>query len=192
MAAVVGLAHARGAKVTAHTAMLAGARAAVAGGCDCLEHGWDLDADVVDVMAAAGTVLVPTLAVFAAIDTFSRTTTIPRYGRDSEAMKRWADRRERAEAGVRLAHARGVPLAVGSDFGGGPMRANQLNREIESIAELGIPLWDVLAGATWRGGDLLGEPEAGRIRVGGPADFFLVDGDPLSDVRALSRVWLVA
>ncbi len=192
VAAVVEMAHARDAKVTAHTSKLAGARAAVAGGCDCLEHGWELDADVVDAMAAAGTVLVPTLAVFAAIDTYSRTTTILRYDRDGEGMKRWAGYRERAEASARLAYARGVPLAVGSDFGGGPLHAGELSWEIECMAELGIPLWEVLAGATWRGGDLLGEPEAGRIRVGGPADFFLVHGDPLSDVRALSRVWMVA
>lgn len=55
-----------------------------------------------------------------------------------------------------------------------------------------MPLWEVLAGATWRAGDLLGEPEAGRIRVEGPADFFLVHGNPLTDARALSRVWMVA
>ena len=30
------------------------------------------------------------------------------------------------------------------------------------------------------------------IREGGPADFVLVHGDPLSDPAALWRVWLVA
>lgn len=39
---------------------------------------------------------------------------------------------------------------------------------------------------------LLGEPEAGVIRAGGPADFSLVHGDPLSDPTALWRVWRVA
>jgi hypothetical protein len=45
---------------------------------------------------------------------------------------------------------------------------------------------------TWRGGELLGEPEAGVIRVGGPADFSLGHGDPLSGPMALWRVWCVA
>ena len=36
--------------------------------------------------------------------------------------------------------------------------------------------WEALGAATWRGRDLLGEPEAGVIREGGPADFSLVDG----------------
>jgi imidazolonepropionase-like amidohydrolase len=34
--------------------------------------------------------------------------------------------------------------------------------------------------------------EAGVIRAGGPADFSLVHGDPLSDPTALWRVWRVA
>ena len=41
-------------------------------------------------------------------------------------------------------------------------------------------------------GELIGEAEAGRIREGGPADFFLVHGDPLSDPDALWRVWRAA
>ena len=56
----------------------------------------------------------------------------------------------------------------------------------------GLPPADALAAVTWRGGDLLGEPAAGRIEVGGPPDFFLVHGDPLSDPAALWRVWRVA
>jgi len=56
----------------------------------------------------------------------------------------------------------------------------------------GLEPWEALGAATWRGGDLLGEPEAGVIREGGPADFSLVHGDPLSDPTALWRVWHVA
>ena len=43
-----------------------------------------------------------------------------------------------------------------------------------------------------RGGQLLGIRDAGRIREGGPADFMLVHGDPLSDPGALWRIWRVA
>ena len=44
-----------------------------------------------------------------------------------------------------------------------------------------------LAAATWRGGELIGIPGAGRLEVGGPAHFSLVHGDPLSDpVRAVA------
>ena len=51
---------------------------------------------------------------------------------------------------------------------------------------------EALAAVTWRGGDLLDEPTAGRIAEGYPADFFLVHGDPVSDPSALWRVWKTA
>ena len=46
--------HARGATVTAHSSLLAGARAAVAAGVDALEHGFQLDADLAGAMATQG------------------------------------------------------------------------------------------------------------------------------------------
>jgi imidazolonepropionase-like amidohydrolase len=36
---------------------------------------------------------------------------------------------------------------------------------------------------------LLGEPQAGVLAQGGPADFLLVHGDPLSEPGSLWRVW---
>jgi hypothetical protein len=44
----------------------------------------------------------------------------------------------------------------------------------------------------WRTAGPLGEPDAGAVREGGPADFSLVHGDPLSDPTARWRVWRVA
>jgi imidazolonepropionase-like amidohydrolase len=93
---------------------------------------------------------------------------------------------------VRLAHAAGVRIASGTDFGGGSLRANQLAWEVESLVEAGLQPWEALGAATWRGGELLGEPAAGTITEGGPADFFLVHGDPTSDPTALWRPFRVA
>jgi imidazolonepropionase-like amidohydrolase len=56
----------------------------------------------------------------------------------------------------------------------------------------GLQPWQALGAATWRGGELLGEPDAGVIREGGTADLVLVHGDPLSDPAALWRVWRVS
>ena len=82
-------------------------------------------------------------------------------------------------------------IAAGTDFGGGSTRANQLAWEIECLVVAGLEPWQALAAATRNGGTLLGEPDAGVIRAGGPADFVLVHGDPLSDPAAMWRVWLV-
>src|SRR3954465_7949375 len=50
--AVVTAAHERGAKVTAHSGMLPGARVGADAGVDSLEHGFELDTDVARVMSA--------------------------------------------------------------------------------------------------------------------------------------------
>lgn len=188
---LVEAAHARGAKVTAHSGSIAGARVGAAAKVDSLEHGFELDDDVARTMASYGGAVVSTLAVMASWLTFSRTTTITRFASD-EGQQRIRDRLERAQESVRIAHRAGVAICAGTDFGGGSLRANQLAWEVGSLVEAGLEPWEALAAATWRGGELLGEPDAGIIREGGPADFFLVHGDPLSDPAALWRVWKVA
>ena len=50
---------------------------------------------------------------------------------------------------------------------------------MECLVAAVLEPWEALGAATWRGRDLLGEPGAGVIREGGPADFSLVDGDRL-------------
>jgi len=183
--------HARGARVTAHSGRLDGAQKGVAGGVDALEHGFELDDDVAAAMAGQGTFLVSTLAVFRSWVSFGSTTLIERFT-DADGHQRLAARRERAEESVRIAHRAGVRIATGTDFGGGSTRANQLAWEVESLVAAGLAPWEALGAATWRGGELLGEPDAGVLRDGGPADFSLIHGDPLSDPSALWRVWRVS
>lgn len=185
---VVVAVHARGAQVTAHAGDLAGARAGAEAGIDALEHGFELDEDTARTMAANGVRLVSTLCVLASWRTFARTTGLARFTSDEGRAKVEA-RRRRALDSVAIAHAAGVRIATGTDFGGGSTRANQLAWEVEQLVEAGLAPWEALGCATWRGGELLGEPDAGVIREGGPADLVLVHGDPLSDPRALWRAW---
>ncbi len=168
----------------------AGARAGAAAGLDAIEHGFEIDADLAAEMARRGTFLVSTLTVYRSRITFRRTTAIPRFASEDGARV-ILDRLAAASASVAIAHAAGVPIAAGTDFGGGSPRAGELAWEVESLVAAGLEPWEALAAATWRGGELLGEPEAGVVRQGGPADFFLVHGDPLSEPAALWRVWRV-
>ncbi|MDQ3553555.1 MAG: amidohydrolase family protein [Chloroflexota bacterium] len=188
---VVSAVHERGAKVTAHAGRLDGARVGAEAGVDALEHGFELEADVAATMASNGVSLVSTLAVMRSWLSFGRTTEVPRFASE-QGVSAIRARLERAEQSVRLAHQAGVMVCAGTDFGGGSLRANQLAWEVESLVAAGLEPWEGLAAATWRGGQLLGEPDAGALREGGPADFFLVHGDPLSDPSALWRVWKVA
>lgn len=182
--------HARGARITAHSTFLEGARVAALAGVDSIEHGFELDDDVARTMAANGVTLVSTLSVLTSWETFARTTTIERFTSE-EGRGRIAKRKESAFAAIAVARRAGVRIATGSDFGGGSVRAGHLAWEVELLVQAGLEPWEALGAATWRGGELIGIPHAGRIEPGGPADFVLVHGDPLSDPRTLWRVWAV-
>jgi imidazolonepropionase-like amidohydrolase len=186
---VVQAVHARGRKVTAHATRLPGTRVCAAAGVDSIEHGFELDADIAGEMAARGCALVTTMTVLKSWLTFGTTTTMPRFTQGAAQITQTL---ETAMASVRLAQAAGVAIVGGTDFGGGSARANQLPWEIECLVQAGLEPWQALASVTWRGGDLLGEPDAGVIREGGPADFSLVHGDPLTDPTAMWRIWRVA
>ncbi|HEX3650522.1 MAG TPA: amidohydrolase family protein [Pseudonocardiaceae bacterium] len=189
VAAAVREAHGRGAKVAAHATALAGNRVGAEAGVDSLEHGFQIDEDIAKLMVANNVALVSTLAVLHSWRTFPATSTVPRFT-DPAMLPRIAERLETAETSVRIADRVGVAIAAGSDFGGGSLRANQLVWEVEAMVKAGVQPKAALAAATWRGGDLLGVPHAGRLAVGQPAHFSLVHGDPLSDPAALWRVWL--
>jgi imidazolonepropionase-like amidohydrolase len=177
----------RGARVTAHATRLEGTRSAVHGGVFSVEHGVEIDADLAAEMARRDTYLVTTHSVWNSWQGFAATTSLERF---TDGVDSVTARKEAAYESTRVAQAAGVAIAGGSDFGGGSVRAGHLQWEVESLVECGLEPWDALAAVTWRGGDLLGEPEAGRIRVDGPADFFAVHGDPLTEPGALWRIWM--
>ena len=88
-------------------------------------------------MAAQGTALVSTLAIF-------RIVAQLRDDHDDRAIRRARqgepgslERQAGAEESVRLAHAAGVAIATGTDFGGGSTRANQLAWEVECLVAAG-------------------------------------------------------
>ncbi len=177
--------HSRGKRITAH-AQGKGARVAAEAGVDSVEHGFGIDADVARTMRER-TALVTTLNVLESFLGFGDTV----GGRFAEARGPTSELLERAFAAVRAARAAGVRIATGSDFGGGSVRPGHLAWEIELLVRAGLEPHEALAAATWTGADVLGIPDAGRVAVGGTADLVLVHGDPLSDVRALWRVWMV-
>ncbi|HKW79126.1 MAG TPA: amidohydrolase family protein [Candidatus Limnocylindria bacterium] len=188
--AAVQAVHARGAKVAAHSGYFDGARVAAAAGVDSIEHGMELNDDIARTMKKNDVTLVSTLSVFASWETFARTTTIDRFTA-AEGKQRIAKRKDGAYASIAAARRAGVTIATGSDFGGGSVRAGHLAWEVELLVAAGLEPYEALASATRNGGALYGVHHAGRIDEGMPADLVLVHGDPLSDARALWRIWAV-
>jgi len=83
----------------------------------------------------------------------------------------------------------GVPVLAGSDAGN-PMTLHgvSLIRELELLAQAGMPLTDVLKSATSRAADRLGQSSLGRIAAGAIADIVVLDADPTEAVDAYRRV----
>jgi imidazolonepropionase-like amidohydrolase len=182
--------HARGAKVAAHSGYFDGARVAAEAGVDLIEHGMELTDDTARAMKRNNVTLVTTLSVFASWETFGKTTTIDRFTAP-EFKTRMKARKDGAYASVAAAKKAGVRIATGSDFGGGSVRAGHLAWEVELLVGAGLEPYEALAAATRNGGALYGVDHAGHLDEGQPADLVLVHGDPLSDARAMWRVWAV-
>ncbi len=86
----------------------------------------------------------------------------------------------------------GVPILAGSDAGN-PVTFHgvSLIRELELLAQAGMPLGDVLKSATSRAADRLGQSSLGRITTGAVADLVVLDGDPTERVDAYRKVTAV-
>jgi imidazolonepropionase-like amidohydrolase len=90
---------------------------------------------------------------------------------------------------VRSAVRAGVPVLAGSDAGNpATFHGISLIRELELLAQAGMPLTDVLRAATARAADRLGQSSLGRIAAGAVADLVVLDADPTENVSAYRRV----
>ena len=89
---------------------------------------------------------------------------------------------------VRNLYDAGGVLVVATDRSNGPLYF----RELELLAELGIPASDIVAMGTLNGAIFLGkENELGTITVGKQADLVLLDADPTADIRNARSVDMV-
>ena len=86
--------------------------------------------------------------------------------------------------------AAGVPMAVGSDVG--PFPHGTQARELELMVQYGMPAADVLKADLLNGAKLLGwEGQIGELKPGFYADVIAVDGDPVQNISAVTKVKFV-
>ena len=92
-------------------------------------------------------------------------------------------------ATLSLMHQRGIFIVPGTDLGG----AFELHRELELFSKIGMSNAEVLRRASYDMANYLAYGEQlGSIETGKLADFFLVPGNPLQDLRAIKTVSMVA
>jgi imidazolonepropionase-like amidohydrolase len=186
MKGIVEAAHAMHLKVAAHAHGARGILAATNAGVDSIEHGTFLDAAGAQAMKAHGTYYSATLMAFSGVQGLMGTGKLPP---ESEVKARQTF--EVWGKGLNLAYRTGVKIALGTDSAVAPH--NQANKELGlMVSKGGMSPRDALIAATKGGPDLLDlSNETGTLDPGKSADLIAVDGDPLVDPSAVTRVGYV-
>ena len=179
LAAAMTAAHEEGARVTAHTFGTDALPDLIDAGIDCIEHGTGLTEELLGVMAARGTAVVPTLV---------NVENFPGFAAAGEAkFPGYASTMRRLHAGsgavVRAAYEAGVPVFAGTDAGGG-IDHGRIADEVRALHAAGIPAEAALAAASWSARSWLGLP---CIEEEAPADLVVYDADPRATLDTLAR-----
>ena len=181
LAAAVAEAHRLGTKVGVHCTTEPAALYAAQAGVASIDHALYLSAETEALMKQKQIYAVPTLTIF---EYFA-----------SHAPNAAAAAREQAffdfhTAQFRKQVAAGVPMAVGSDVG--PFPHGTQAREFVLMNKYGMPAADVLRADLINGARLLmWQDQIGQLKPGFYADIIAVDGDPLADISAVTRVRFV-
>jgi imidazolonepropionase-like amidohydrolase len=182
MAKAVEVAHRANKKVMAHAHGTEGIKAAVRAGVDSIEHGSLLDDEGAQLMVQKGTWLVPT------IDVELRTLEMgASFGVEPVMMAKEKEVVRLKRAGFEKALKYHVKIAFGVDDD-----PDYLTREFDAMVAWGMKPLEALQAATINASQLLGiADQVGTIEAGKAADIIAVNGDPLTDIKAINNVVLV-
>ena len=195
LGAVTDEAHRLGFRVAAHAEGLDGCSAAIRHGADTIEHGMYLHQrpDLLDAMAAAGQVLVPTLSGYYWMaglgDAVDPADAEPLPEMPPMLIDLAHHNLDEGAASMRAARQAGVKIALGSDM------SLATGLEIRPMVHHGLTAAEALTAATGTAAEALGlEQHIGTVETGKLADLVIVDGDPVREPRLLAdpgRIWLV-
>lgn len=181
MKAMVDEAHRLGRRVAAHAMGWEGIDASLRMGVDSIEHGYGLDAGLMDRMVRQGTYWCPTIYVGAYVA----------EGRAAAGAPIWLTMRDLEAKAFGLAVKKGVKIAYGTDAGGYAWTENQA-KEFSYMVRYGMTPMQAIQSATTVAAELLERPnDLGAIEAGKLADIIAVDADPLRDISELERVKFV-
>lgn len=181
MKAAVQGAHKLQKRIAIHSYGPAGVRAALEAGADSIEHGADLDEELLKEMARKQVVWVPTIDHNRYYAENARL-----YGWTTTDVANLNDYIERNLKSAQAAHKAGVRFAMGSDavytmFG-------ENTAELAWFVKAGMTNAQALQTATVNGAALLGKEQSlGTIAPGYYADLVAVEGDPLQDIQVIIK-----
>ncbi|MEE2665570.1 MAG: amidohydrolase family protein [Myxococcota bacterium] len=195
-------AHERGKKVRAHVASRRGVLECARAGFDVIDHADRMDAECIDAILEAGSFVVPSmlfperfLAAMESVDLESGEQVMsgmPSIESTRDVVERIRGVREDFEYTrgiVPEAHAAGVKLVLGDDYGTAVLQQGEYAAELEFyVKDVGIPPLDVIRWGTRNGAELMDMgDQLGTIEPGKLADLLVVDGDPIVDIACLQQ-----
>lgn len=175
-------AHGRGKKIRGHVVSKRGIMAALDLRFDLIDHADQMDDECIERLVKQGTFVTPSLYFTYAMAQEHRRSGKTEYFDDE--MKRGL---EYSSKMVPRAHAAGVKLVVGDDFGVAGLIHGDYAKELEAYVNgAGIPALEVIGWATRNGAEMLGmKDDLGTIEAGKLADLLVVNGDPVKDITVL-------
>jgi imidazolonepropionase-like amidohydrolase len=181
LAAAVAIASASGRDVVVHASTEEGMRRAILAGVRTIEHGDNATEEIYRLMKEKKVALCPTLAAGDATAQYAGW----KKGIDPEPARIQLKRKSFAAA-----MKSGVTICMGGDVGVYTHGDNA--RELEMMADYGMPALDVLRSATSVNADVFGYgQQTGRIKTGLLADIIAVSGDPSAVIKNIRKIVLV-
>lgn len=170
-----------GKRVAVHATGDPGALYAAQAGVASVDHAYQLSDETMRLMKEKQIFAVPTFAI---TEYFAEHAASPQAAQRERALQDLHVREFRKQL------AAGVPMAVGSDVG--PFPHGTQAREYVLMVQYGMKPLEALQAGLLNGAKLLGWPnEIGALKPGYYADVIAVNGNPLEDIEALTRVTFV-
>lgn len=181
--AAVVTAGAHGLPVAAHAHTAEGVEAAIEAGVKTIEHGTLSTDATLQRMLDRNVCFVPTLSFW--VDMVS-----PGGEYDGEALHaRGREMLPQARSAAARAWRMGVLVAAGSDMQYDKSSPFTVLDEVIELANSGLPNAAAIRAATSMAARCLGiESRTGEIAIGLEADLVIIDGDPLTDIRAIRNI----
>jgi len=170
----------------AHAHGAEGMKRAVLAGITTIEHGTMMNEEVMDLMIQKGTYYVATIsagrfvAEMAEVAGYYHPLVVPKARAIGPQIQNTFG----------VAYKRGVKIAFGTDAG--VFYHGDNGKEFIYMTEAGMPIMEAIQSATVTNASIIGMSEQiGTIEAGKFADIVAVDGNPTSDVTAMTRVTFV-
>ena len=187
--AVCEQAHKKGYLVSAHVESPQGVRVALENGVDSIEHGADVDEEVIQLFKDRGAFLCTTLSPALPYALFDRSITNATEVEQFNGNVVF----EGIIACAKAALANDIPVVLGNDVGCPWITQYDFWRELYYFHKyVGVSNRFALYTATCRSAQMAGiGDKTGTIEKGKAADMIVTETNPLKDLRALRRVEMV-